>query len=146
MFKRILLAADFSSISRAALDVAAKLAAEQGAELIIAHVWEIPVYATGELAPFPPQIVNDVVTAAERVLVEWRDVALTHGVKQVSTLLRNGAPWHELVETIAADTTIDLLVIGTHGRTGIKHVLLGSVAEKVVRHARCAVLVSRGTA
>lgn len=144
MFKRILLAADFSPVSRAALDVAAKLAAEQGAELVIAHVWEIPVYATGEQAPFPPQILDDVVAAAERVLGEWRDLARTHGVSQVSTLLKSGVPWHELVELVAQDTSIDLVVIGTHGRTGIKHVLLGSVAEKVVRHARCAVLVSRG--
>jgi nucleotide-binding universal stress UspA family protein len=66
------------------------------------------------------------------------------GVKEVATRLLTGVPWDEIVSAARSDSAVDLIVIGTHGRTGLAHVLLGSVAEKVVRHAPCPVLVVRG--
>ncbi|HTD65875.1 MAG TPA: universal stress protein, partial [Candidatus Limnocylindria bacterium] len=59
-----------------------------------------------------------------------------------STVVRNGVPFHEIAQA-AATLKIDLIVISTHGYTGLKHVLLGSTAERVVRHAPCPVLVVR---
>ena len=58
-------------------------------------------------------------------------------------MFATGTPWNETVAIAKRDPSIDLIVMGTHGRTGLKHALLGSVAEKVVRHAPCPVLVAR---
>jgi len=142
-FRKIVVGVDFSPASRAALLKAAQLAAESGAELTIAHVWEIPVFAVGDGAAFPAPVLEDVIAASQRLLETWQAEARALGARTVGTMLRNGAPWHELVELVRTDPSFDLIVVGTHGRTGIKHVLLGSVAERVVRHARCAVLVVR---
>jgi nucleotide-binding universal stress UspA family protein len=64
------------------------------------------------------------------------------GVTDVGTRLAEGVAWHEIVET-ARSEECDLIVVGTHGRSGIGHVLMGSVAEKVVRKAGCPVLAVR---
>jgi nucleotide-binding universal stress UspA family protein len=61
----------------------------------------------------------------------------------VSTTILTGTPWHEVVELLRKDESFDLVMVGTHGHTGLKHVLLGSVAERIVRHAPCPVLVVR---
>jgi nucleotide-binding universal stress UspA family protein len=61
----------------------------------------------------------------------------------VTTTARIGWPGAEILAALDRDSTVDLVVMGSHGRTGIKRVLLGSVAEKIVRHARCPVLVAR---
>ncbi|MBA2540002.1 MAG: universal stress protein [Deltaproteobacteria bacterium] len=62
----------------------------------------------------------------------------------MSTKFLQGAPWHAMVELAEADGSFDLIVMGTHGRTGLKRLLIGSIAEKVVRHAPISVLVVRG--
>lgn len=142
-FRKIVVGVDFSPVSHAAMRKAAQLAAETDAELTIAHVWEIPIYAVGEGAAFPAPVLEDVISASQRLLETWQAEARSLGARTVATMLRNGAPWHELVELVRGDPSYDLIVVGTHGRTGIKHVLLGSVAERVARHAPCAVLVVR---
>jgi nucleotide-binding universal stress UspA family protein len=65
------------------------------------------------------------------------------GKVRVATQARTGHPGAEILAALDGDPTIDLVVTGTHGRTGIKRALMGSIAEKTVRHARCSVLVAR---
>ena len=140
-WKKILCAVDFSEGSREALRVAAGMAAVDNAELVVAHVWTPPVYFMGETVGLPASLLADLVYAAERELAAWKTEAVGLGATRVSTAFLTGAPWHEIAATAKKDHSIDLLVVGTHGRTGLKHALLGSVAEKIVRHSPIAVLV-----
>lgn len=142
-FAKILCPVDYSEPSRLALKTAAKLAMETGAELLVAHAWE---------APFQPQyselmLQNEILAPTKKeeadALAALKQEVEALGAKRVQAKLLFGVPWHAIVKETREDTTIDLVVIGTHGRTGIKHVLLGSVAERVARHANCPVLLVR---
>ncbi len=139
-FKKILVAVDFSSPSHHALRTAAGLAAESDAQLTIAHFWQVPLL--GAELPVPMQAVEEMRSAAKQQLATWTVEATKLANKPVTSVFELGVPWDELVKLLARDS-YDLVVLGTHGRTGLKHVLLGSVAEKVVRHAPCAALVVR---
>lgn len=141
-FKKILVGVDFSDPSRQALRVAAALSADAGAELVLAHVWQPIVSSFGE--PVVLGIQHDTaVRDAEGALLDWRHEAEKVGAHRVSTRTVVGTPWHELVRLLNEDPGFDLVVLGTHGRTGLRHALLGSVTEKVIRHAPCAALVVR---
>ena len=140
MWKRILCAVDFSEASRPALRVAAEQARDAGAELVVAYAWTPPVYFVGEMVGLPASVLADMVGTAERELAAWKTEALGYGAAKVRTAFLHGAPWHEIVQ-LAKKEDADLIILGTHGRTGIRHALIGSVAEKVVRHAPCATLV-----
>lgn len=142
VFTKILCPVDFSSSSREALRLAAELARDSPALLVLAHVWEPPRWSTGEI-PLAPSVTQDMVDAEEAELARWKAEAEKLGAKEIAVQLLSGVPWDEIVTLAKTDPAIDLVVMGTHGRTGIKHVLLGSVAEKVVRHAPCPVLVVR---
>jgi universal stress protein A len=84
-----------------------------------------------------------VADSEEVELAEWKAHAKELGANEVATRVLTGAPWDQIVAAARDDSAIDLIVMGTHGRTGLKHALLGSVAEKTVRHAPCPVLVVR---
>jgi universal stress protein A len=140
-WKKILCAVDFSDASREALRVAARMAASDDAELLIVHAWTPPVYYVGETVGLPASLLNDLLMTAERGLATWKTEAEACGAKRVGTSLVTGAAWHEIVNFAKQDSAVDLIVVGTHGRTGLRHALLGSVAEKIVRHAPCAALV-----
>ena len=142
-FHKILCPTDFSEPSRRALAVASELAREAGGSLTVCHFWEVTPYVLGGEAPVWPTLYADVAASAERKLAEWKREADQLGAPLVSTVLGQGAPWDSIVTLLARDPAFDLVVMGTHGRSGLKHVLLGSVAEKVVRHAPCPVLVVR---
>ncbi|HEY5944884.1 MAG TPA: universal stress protein [Kofleriaceae bacterium] len=139
-FKKILVAVDFSPASREAMRTAAALAAESGAQLTVAHFWQVPLL--GAELPLPAQYVDDVRNGAEQQLATWVAEASSLSDRPVTSVFELGVPWDEAVKLLRRDH-YDLAVVGTHGRTGLKHVLLGSVAEKIVRHAPCAVLVVR---
>lgn len=141
-YRKLLVAVDFSPPAREAMRAAAELAAQAKAELLVAHVWHSPMYSFASEAPFPGDVIEDLVTSAEKLLAEWTAEAVKLGANARSVFL-DGVAWDRIVDTLRRDPAIDLCVIGTHGRTGIRHALLGSVAEKVVRHAPCAVLVYR---
>ena len=145
--KRILVATDFSDCSREAVDYALNFAERVSAEVEIVHVVERPVYFEVGVA-HSLQLRHDVdqwlrelkAEAAKRLEELAADV---RGRKPgVRSSLREGTPVEEILKA-ARETAADLIVIGTHGRTGLPHVVLGSVAERVVRSAECPVLTVR---
>jgi nucleotide-binding universal stress UspA family protein len=81
--------------------------------------------------------------ASKRLLATWQEEARRMGAPDVRMVWSEGiTPWYELVRR-AEEYGHDLIVLGTHGRTGLKHAFIGSVAERVVRHASCPVLTVR---
>lgn len=138
--KKILFPTDYSHLSDAALEHATTLARENGATLLIAHIEEPPIaYGGGEMyygIPDPDR--NEV----ERMLAA---VKPTDPKVAVSYHLLSGDPAKEIVR-LADEEQVDMIVMGTHGRTGIGRMLMGSVAESVVRHAKCPVLTFKSNA
>ena len=139
-FKKILVGIDFSPPSREAMRAAAAMAKEFGAELTVAHFWQIPLL--GAELPVQAAYLDEMRAAAEQELAAWTAEASSLADRKVTSVFEMGVPWNEMVKLLQRDR-YDLAVVGTHGRTGLKHALLGSVAERVVRHAPCAVLVAR---
>lgn len=141
--RKILCPIDFSEDSTAAMRVAIRIANERGAELVLAHVFQLPTTLVSEQPILPSEMYTTLAREAKRGL----DDALAHaaylGAGRVTGALETGAAWAELVEMLERDPSFDLVVMATHGRGGISRVLLGSVTEKVVRHAPCSVLTLR---
>jgi universal stress protein A len=140
-FKNILCAFDFSACARDALAKAADIAARSDAALTIVHVWNEAIYNSPQVPP--GDVIDAVIRDTDRAIADCIATARAAGVKDVRSTIINGQASDEIVRLAATDAAIDLIVMGTHGRTGLKRVFLGSVAEHVVRHARCAVLVVR---
>ena len=138
--KKILYSTDFSPTSNAALPLATSLARENGAVLLIVHVEEpAPAYGGGELYYAPVGPSNDELREMlQQVLPPDSQVPCEHH-------LITGTPARALAR-FAKDNDVDLIVMGTHGRRALSHVLMGSVAEAVVRRAPCPVLTLRPTA
>ena len=141
-FRKILCATDFSPGSRQALGVATRMANESNAELVIAHAWYAPPSAFAGEYMFPPHVTQEMVDGSQRTLDAAVRDATAAGAKHVSGKLLTGVPWAEIV-TLLETQAFELCVIGTHGRTGLSRILLGSVAEKVLRHSPCSVLAVR---
>jgi nucleotide-binding universal stress UspA family protein len=142
-WKRILCPIDFSDASRAALETACELARRFDAKLALFHAYPVPGYT------FPDgsfvastKMLEELAEQARRHLDEWKALAETAGVTGVETATAVGEPAHEIV-AFATEQHADLVVLGTHGRTGLSHALMGSVAERVVRKAPCPVLTVR---
>ena len=145
-FRKILCPIDFSPGSDPALRIAAALATSSQCELVVSHAWFVPriSYTTGEWM-IAPELVERLMEDDERGLGAAVLKAKSAGVKRVTPLLHVGPPAEQIVHTLREDHAFDLCVVGTRGRTGFGRVLLGSVAESVVRHAPCAVLAARAT-
>lgn len=141
-FTKIVCPVDFSPCSQEALRVAAELARDWSASLILAHVWEPPRWSSSEV-PVAPEVIQNMIDAEEAELESWKATAQQLGAREVGTRFLTGVAWDAIITLLKEEPAIDLVVMGTHGRTGLEHVLLGSVAEKVVRHAPCPVLVVR---
>lgn len=144
-FKKILHPTDFSDLSLHALDYARKLCETFGAQLHCLHVIdEAYQYWTAmgpEMAPVTPPV-EDLTSMAETQMERFADDHLV-GLKFAPvTKVASGKPFAEIV-AYAREAGIDLIVLTTHGRGGLSHVLLGSTAEKVVRKAPCPVLTVR---
>jgi nucleotide-binding universal stress UspA family protein len=142
-FHSILVAIDFSDHSRAALDLAIDLAREAQATVHLLHAYEIPL---GTIPPYgvavPESLLGQVRDAAARRLEKAAHRVQEAGLPCERHVV-HGAPAEVIVET-ARTIGADLVVLGTRGLTGIKHALLGSVAERTVRTAPCPVLTVRG--
>ena len=137
MFQRIVCATDFSDTAEAAWAVACDLAAVHRAELTLVHVFP-------DLPPSPDVAVPSVIQVWEEQ--RWVEQELDRRAADAGTrglrarfVVKHGSATDALVEAVT-EAGADLLVVGTHGRTGLERVLLGSVAEAVVRAAPCAVL------
>ena len=139
---RILVGVDFSEASQQALDWAIELAARLGATVELLHVYQIPSFAFPEsIVPAPPETLEAMVDEGRRRLEEWAGRVRRAGVAATLEILP-GSPYVELVAR-ASEGGFDLVVVGTHGRSGLRHALLGSVAEKVVRRSSVPVLSVR---
>jgi len=140
----ILVPTDFSTASDAALDFAKTVAGTFGASLHLLHVFEDPVIPAGfpeAYAPLPAETRATLVDDARQQLAARLSVA-DRDLVNATTAVVSGVPAMAIVE-YAQDHNIDLIVMGTHGRTGVAHLFVGSVAERVVRLAPCPVLTVR---
>jgi nucleotide-binding universal stress UspA family protein len=143
IFTKILCPLDFSKHSNRALDVACELARDNQASLTIMHAYVIPSYPLPEgYVLASSETVAEILSKTQQAMNEARMKAIASGVPRVDIVMSEGAPFAEIVRA-AREHESDLIVIATHGRTGLKHALLGSVTEKVVRKAPCAVLTVR---
>jgi len=141
--KTILFPTDFSQGARAAMDYALSMAQDYDAKLILLYViqdisiaeWYIPSTISAA------DLVEDMQKSAAREMEKW-GAETAAKVKNVEKLVVRGVPFVEIIRT-AKEKNADLIVIGTHGRTGIDHMLFGSTAEKVVRKSGCPVLTVR---
>jgi nucleotide-binding universal stress UspA family protein len=143
-WKRICCPIDFSDASRAAMEVAADLARRFGSELMLLHAYPIPGYTFPDGSVVAsPKMMQELADQAQRHLEEWRlDAEKMVGASRVTAEKAVGEPAAEILEA-AKRMGADLLVMGTHGRTGLQHALMGSVAERVVRRAHSPVLTVR---
>ncbi len=140
---RILCAVDFSEPSRLAMEAAADLARRYGSHLTLVHAHEAPTVARPDVLLAPPELFEASARESEQKLEQWRTEAQRLAGRTVQSLLLKGNAAVEIVRA-AEDDRSDLIVIATRGRTGLKRVVLGSVAEHVVRMAPCPVFVVRG--
>jgi nucleotide-binding universal stress UspA family protein len=142
--RHILVPIDFSKHSEVALSYAVALAEKFGAELLLLHVvQDLALFIPDAVAVAPPIAppVEQFITAAREALER---VTQLNDLKSLTVHreVREGTPFYEIIR-FAKEKTVDLIVMGTHGHTGLTHVLLGSVTEKVVRKAPCPVLTVR---
>jgi len=139
IYERILIAADFSEHSHKAVKTGAELAKQFGARVDLVHAFELPLpLLTPYEVALPATFIGEAKEAAARELARVKDEVAALGVS-VETYLRDGAP-DVAIDELARELGSDLIVMGTRGHTGLKHVLLGSVAERTLRHAPCPVL------
>ena len=147
IISKILVPVDFSPHAEHAFRYATTLAHRFGAKLGLLHVVENP-FVTGAWSsemyvPNIPDLLENLIAGAEHDLATLKASAAALGIT-VDTAVVTGRPAHSIVE-YAMNGGFDLIVMGTHGRTGLSHVVMGSVAERVVRKAPCPVLTMRAT-
>jgi nucleotide-binding universal stress UspA family protein len=141
--RKILVPIDFNETSDKALDFAIDLAQKFDAEVIVMHAYAIPFlgFLDGVLV-----VTADVATRIQEAAKKGLDAAVSvrasRGVK-LSSILRDGVAWEE-IRAVADEMSVDLIVMGTHGRRGIARALLGSVAENVIRTVMTPVLTIHG--
>jgi len=142
--KKILVPCDFSSYAEHAFAWAVRLAQQANAEIIL--IYAVPIFAHLSYTEVPilvdiPKVEAELVAEGEKQL---RKFLTEHNTGNVRVVPRSmlGDPF-SVICRVAEEEHVDLIVLGSHGRTGLSHVLLGSVAERVVRHAPCPVLVAR---
>ena len=141
--KRVLLATDFSTGSEQALQSALSFARHYGAELLMAHVvtvWDYdPANPDWRFPPLPSEHVSAIEARSREQLGAAGEELANDDLRVRTLLVRGFDPGLEIVRT-ADEEAADLIVMSTHGRTGVSHLVIGSTAEKVVRYATCPVL------
>ncbi len=135
--KKILVPLDFSEFGKEALELAQNWALKFGATLHLLHVIDLRDLYSTNLQEMESSVMLENILR-EKAEKELKNYSQNLKVKSESEI-RLGSPLEEIEDCIT-EQKIDLIVIPTHGRTGLKHVLMGSTAEKVVRHASCPVL------
>lgn len=136
--KKILVPVDFSKCSIKALQYAIPFARQFGAELTLLHVIQpaVVLQSSEMMLPGVPESTEDALQSLEELRKSIREDIAS------KSLVRTGSPHIEILDA-AKELDIDLVVLSTHGRTGLSHILLGNTVEKVVRRAGCPVLVVR---
>ncbi|UCH64913.1 MAG: universal stress protein [Ignavibacterium sp.] len=141
--KKILVPIDFSDYSKSALKYATEFAQKFSAEMFLVYVVEPVIYppdfSMGQIAI--PSVNAEWDIKAKEELDKLASSEIPDAVK-VQTVIKTGKPFLEIIET-AADEDVDIIIIATHGHSGMEHILFGSTAEKVVRKAPCPVLTLR---
>jgi nucleotide-binding universal stress UspA family protein len=140
VFRRILVAVDGEPIAAHAVDIAAELARQAGAELAFIHVIDPALVNAADTGLQPQMLVASAKEEARKLIADLRK----HLSETLAVLefIQIGSAASEIVSA-ARDWPADLVVIGSHGRGGLKRALMGSVAEAVMRQAPCPVLVAR---
>lgn len=141
---RILLPTDFSEYSKEASNFACEFVDRFGAELHLLHVLQDVSTAVPDMEMATSlwgDYMQELARSSELALADFLDSKWEQG-KSIVRSVREGAPFVEVIR-YARENDIDLIVMGTHGRSGLAHALLGSVAEKVVRKGPCPVLTVR---
>lgn len=142
-YKKVMVPIDFSDYSRNALLYSVDFARHFNAELVLIYVVEPIIYppdfSMGQVAL--PTIDQEMDTRAREELEQLTEEIIPKEIK-TTIIVRAGKPFIEIIET-AQDEDVDLVIISTHGRTGMEHILFGSTAEKVVRKSPCPVLTLR---
>lgn len=134
----ILVPIDFEPASLKALSIAKDLAARLGGEIVVVHVYQLPVYTYPGLEPsLMPGFHAEVTSAAERAVA-----SLAQQEGNLRAVLRQGDPATEILNA-AEELKASMIVMGTHGRQGLAHLILGSVAERVLRKSNVPVLSVR---
>ena len=141
--KKVLVPIDFSDYSKNSLRYAVNFAKQFDAEIYLIYVVEPVIYppdfSMGQIAI--PSVNAEWDERAKEELENLAKTEIPEGVN-VKTILKNGKPFLEIIDT-ASEENIDLIIIATHGHSGVEHILFGSTAEKVVRKAPCPVLTLR---
>jgi len=141
--KKVLVPIDFSDYSKSSLRYAVNFAKQFNAEIFLIYVLEPVIYppdfSMGQIAI--PSINAEWGERAREELENLAKTEIPEGIN-VKTILKNGKPFLEIIDT-ASEENIDLIIIATHGHSGVEHILFGSTAEKVVRKAPCPVLTLR---
>ena len=142
-FDRILIAIDFSENSNYAFAYALTLAKKFESELVIMHVINEPVDLRGFYVPHVAfdQLEKEIEEGATKMMEKFGRESLGD-FTNYKTTLATGTPYEEIIKK-ATEVDASLIVIGTHGRTGLDHIIFGSTAERVVRGATCPVLTIR---
>jgi nucleotide-binding universal stress UspA family protein len=159
-FQKILCPVDLSGFSLDALKLAAKIAENSGATLQLLHVIDNPYddLYMGSITQADPALLESYKSEPQRraeilratkthseVLLKQFCQDLVRHVTKVEYLVEAGNPFEAIMD-VAETHAVDLIVLGTHGRTGLKRLVIGNVAEKVVRHAPCPVLTVKPNA
>jgi nucleotide-binding universal stress UspA family protein len=142
-FSTILFATDFSEISEYAFDYAYTLAKKLNSKLIIMHVINEPVDLRGFYVPHISfeSLEKEIEEAAEKMMNKFCSGKLVD-LAGTETVIVSGIPYDEILAK-ADEEKVSLIVLGTHGRAGLDHLLFGSTAERVVRRSRCPVMTIR---
>jgi nucleotide-binding universal stress UspA family protein len=147
--QNIVVPVDFSQLSIQAIETASRMARRFGASIHLAHVRQFD-FLGDFVAPVPPMVPFSFMPSEQdrerSVLTELNALAREHGVSSPTCHVLGGAPPFDEICRLAQGIPAHLIVMPTHGRTGLKHVFLGSTAERIVQHSPCPVLVTRGTA
>jgi len=130
-FTKVLVGTDFSEPASRAVERAIDVARRYEAKLHIVHVWEVPLIVGGPIAGPSVDWITPIEQGARAQLDELVE-GLRAGDVDVAATLCSGVAWDRLIELIEK-VGADLVVVGTHGRTGIRRALMGSIAERVVR-------------
>jgi len=142
-FSTILFASDFSVGSNYAFDYALSLAQQFSAKLLLVHIINEPVDLRGFYVPHISfdNLEKEIAEGAEKMMDRFCSENLA-GFDRFEKYVITGVPYEEIVKK-AAECGADLIVMGTHGRKGVDHLLFGSTAERVVRNANCPVMTVR---